>query len=150
MTKQGKRAVTVCSTAFQTLGRAQARALQQARRATRQLPGARAREHRGPARLRLEVSLPEPGLLPDLAHEVARQIDPRIPEWVQEIILRALEVDPARRYQSAAQMVFDLQHPLQVRLTDRAHKMAQDGALEVFRRWRAMRRVRCDRICGLL
>ncbi|MBC2835034.1 universal stress protein [Gemmobacter straminiformis] len=71
-----------------------------------------------------------------------RAIDPRIPEWLQEIILRALEVDPARRYQSAAQMLFDLQHPSQVRLTERGRKMKQDGALAVWRRWRAMRKLR--------
>src|SRR3989338_6816368 len=71
-----------------------------------------------------------------------RSLRPEIPEWLQEIILRALEVDPARRYQSAAQMVFDLQHPLQVRLTDRAHKMTQDSAMVVFKRWRAMRKIK--------
>lgn len=71
-----------------------------------------------------------------------RALRPEIPEWLQEIILRALEVDPAKRYQSAAQMVFDLQNPLQVRLTDRAHKLAQDGRLTVFKRWRAMRNIK--------
>ena len=65
-----------------------------------------------------------------------------IPEWLQEVILRALEVDPALRYQSAAQMLFDLQHPAQVVLTDRARKLARDSFGTVFRRWRRMRRVR--------
>ncbi len=71
-----------------------------------------------------------------------RAIDARIPEWLQEIILRALEVDPAKRYQSAAQMLFDLQHPSQVRLTGRGRKMVADGRLAVWRRWRAMRKVK--------
>ena len=71
-----------------------------------------------------------------------RAIDPAVPEWRQEIILRALEVDPARRYQSAAQMLFDLQHPAQVTLTDRARRLRIDSALTVFRRWRKMRRVK--------
>lgn len=71
-----------------------------------------------------------------------RAIDARIPEWLQEIILRALEVDPAKRYQSAAQMLFDLQHPSQVRLTGRGRKMVADGRLAVWRRWRAMRNVK--------
>ncbi len=71
-----------------------------------------------------------------------RALDPAIPEWLQEIILRALEVDPARRYQSAAQMLFDLQHPAQVKLTERGRKMKPDGRLEVFRRWRKMRGVK--------
>jgi non-specific serine/threonine protein kinase/protein-serine/threonine kinase len=65
-----------------------------------------------------------------------------IPEWLQEIILRALEVDPAKRYQSAAQMIFDLTHPLQVRLTERAHRLKTDGFWTVWRRKRAMARLK--------
>jgi eukaryotic-like serine/threonine-protein kinase len=71
-----------------------------------------------------------------------RALQADIPEWLQEIILRALEVDPARRYQSAAQLIFDLAHPLQVRLTARAHKTTRDGSMAVFRRWRRMRGLR--------
>jgi nucleotide-binding universal stress UspA family protein len=71
-----------------------------------------------------------------------RAIDPMIPEWLQEIILRALEVDPAKRYQSAAQMLFDLQHPQQVKLTERGRKIAADGRMEVFRRWRKIRKIK--------
>ncbi len=71
-----------------------------------------------------------------------RAIRADIPEWLQEIILRALEVDPGLRYQSAAQMMFDLAHPMQVRLTRRAHKMAADGVWAVFARWRARRGLR--------
>lgn len=71
-----------------------------------------------------------------------RAIRPEIPEWLQEIILRALAVDPMRRYQTAAQMAFDLGHPRQVKLTDRAHKLKQDSWLQVFDRWRVMRKLR--------
>ncbi len=71
-----------------------------------------------------------------------RAHDPAIPEWMQEIILRALEVDPARRYQSAAQMLFDLQRPAQVTLTDRARRNRQDSAVTVFYRWRKMRKIK--------
>ncbi|MFN7050836.1 MAG: serine/threonine protein kinase [Gemmobacter sp.] len=70
-----------------------------------------------------------------------RALNPEIPEWLQEIILRALEVLPQRRYQSAAQMVFDLTHPLQVKLTARAHRLQADGRMDVMRRWWAMRGV---------
>lgn len=69
-----------------------------------------------------------------------RALAPDTPEWLQEIILRALEVDPARRYQSAAQMAFDLEHPDQVALTERGRKRQRDSGLTVFRRWRAARR----------
>lgn len=61
-----------------------------------------------------------------------------IPDWLQEIILRALEVVPARRYQSAAQLQFDLTNPLQVKLTaERGLKQAADGWWAAQkRRWR--------------
>jgi nucleotide-binding universal stress UspA family protein len=74
--------------------------------------------------------------------EPPRGIRPEIPEWLQEIILRALAVDPMRRYQSAAQLAFDLGHPGQVTLTARAHKLKRDGWLTVFDRWRVMRKIR--------
>ena len=74
--------------------------------------------------------------------EPPRAIRPEVPEWVQESILRALSVDPMRRYQTAAQMGFDLAHPQQVTLTARAHKLKRDGWLQVFDRWRVMRKIR--------
>ncbi|MFT4151647.1 MAG: bifunctional serine/threonine-protein kinase/universal stress protein [Paracoccaceae bacterium] len=73
--------------------------------------------------------------------EPPRAIDPAIPEWLQEITLRALEVDPARRYQSAAQMAFDLSNPDQVRIGEKGRKLQRDDAMTVFRRWRALRKV---------
>ncbi len=74
--------------------------------------------------------------------EPPRAIRPEIPEWLQEIILRALSVDPMRRYQTAAQLAFDLGHPQQVKLTARAHKLKRDGWLRVWDRWRYMRKIR--------
>ena len=71
-----------------------------------------------------------------------RAIRPEVPEWLQEIILRALEVDPKHRYQTAAQMAFDLAHPLQVKLTPRAMKTRQDSLLTVLHRWRVVRKIR--------
>lgn len=64
------------------------------------------------------------------------------PEWLQEIILRAIEVEPSRRYQSAAQMLFDLSHPAQVRLTARAHRRGRDSHTTRLRRRWAMRKRR--------
>jgi nucleotide-binding universal stress UspA family protein len=57
------------------------------------------------------------------------------PPWLQEIVLRCLEVDPNRRHQSAAQLAFDLQNPDQVALTERAERVARAGKLSVVRRW---------------
>ena len=71
-----------------------------------------------------------------------RALVPDMPDWLQEIILRALEVDPAKRYQTAAQIQFDLTHPAQVKLTARGLKQKQDGAGVVWRRWWKMRGVK--------
>jgi len=51
------------------------------------------------------------------------------------VILKCLEVDPARRWQSAAQLALALQNPLQVTLTARAVHHAPRGAWSRFRRW---------------
>ena len=64
-----------------------------------------------------------------------RARNPSCPEYLQEIILRCLEPDPANRYQSAAQVLLALRNPGQVALTDRARKLRQDGCLAVTRRW---------------
>jgi len=60
-----------------------------------------------------------------------------VPPWLQEIILRCLEVDPDKRYATAAQVAFDLQHPDQVMLTERAARTRRDGPLTVA--WRRLR-----------
>lgn len=48
-----------------------------------------------------------------------REIDPSISPELQEIIYRAIERDPAKRYQSAREFAHDLQHPEQVGVADR-------------------------------
>src|SRR5215470_1795604 len=50
-----------------------------------------------------------------------------VPPWLQEIILRCLEIEPTDRYASAAQLAFDLQHPTEVLLTRRAARRTRDG-----------------------
>jgi len=57
------------------------------------------------------------------------------PPWLQEIILRCIEVQPERRHQTAAQLAFDLNNPHQVALTARAERSERSGALKVVRRW---------------
>lgn len=67
--------------------------------------------------------------------------NPQIAPWLQEVILTCLEVDPAKRYASAALLAFDLQHPDEVTLTARAAKTRRDALGLVMRRWfRAMGR----------
>jgi serine/threonine protein kinase len=62
------------------------------------------------------------------------------PAWLQEIILRCLEVRPDARYATAAQLAFDLQHPDQVTLSARAHRVRRDGVFTTaWRRLQARR-----------
>ncbi|MDO8652059.1 MAG: bifunctional serine/threonine-protein kinase/universal stress protein [Undibacterium sp.] len=63
-----------------------------------------------------------------------RSHNPAIPTWLQEIILRCLEVEPAARFDTAAQLAFLLQHPDQIQLTARADKTGQDGYMAVLKR----------------
>ena len=64
-----------------------------------------------------------------------RALNAKIPPWLQEIILRCLEVDPGSRHDTAAQLAFELQNPDQVKLTTRADKHARDSFFVVARRW---------------
>ena len=50
-----------------------------------------------------------------------------VPPWLQEVILRSLEPRAERRYQSAAHVAFDLRHPEQVSITERATKTRRAG-----------------------
>ena len=68
----------------------------------------------------------------------ARQ--PALPAWLQEIILRCLEPQAERRYQSAAHLAFDLRHPEQVPLTERAGKKRQASVPQQVVRWWKSRR----------
>ena len=64
-----------------------------------------------------------------------------VPAWLQEIILRCLEVKPDARYATAAQLAFDLQHPDQVALSTRAHRVRRDGVFTTaWRRLQARRK----------
>ena len=56
------------------------------------------------------------------------------PPWLQEIVLRCLEIEPVWRYPTAAQLAFDLDHPDQVRLTARAERLKRDPLSTVWRR----------------
>jgi eukaryotic-like serine/threonine-protein kinase len=83
-----------------------------------------------------------------------RAWNPDIPPWLQEIILHCLEVDPERRYATAAQVAFDLQHPGEVALTPRAERLRRDGMVTVavrrFRTWRRPPLLRRKSVSGVL
>ena len=63
-----------------------------------------------------------------------RRLRPDYPPWLQEIVLRCLEIEPAWRYPTAAQLAFDLSHPNEVKLTTRSERMRRDPLTTVLRR----------------
>jgi serine/threonine protein kinase len=63
-----------------------------------------------------------------------RALRPDYPPWLQEIVLRCLEVEAGRRHPTAAQLAFDLSHPGEVKLTSRSEKRERDSFTTVMRR----------------
>src|SRR5690242_20484517 len=63
-----------------------------------------------------------------------RKLKPDYPPWLQEIVLRCLEIEPAWRYPTASQLAFDLGNPDQVKLTARAERRERDPFATVMRR----------------
>ncbi|MBR0936510.1 bifunctional serine/threonine-protein kinase/universal stress protein [Bradyrhizobium jicamae] len=63
-----------------------------------------------------------------------RRLRADYPPWLQEIVLRCLEIDPAARYPTAAQLAFDLAHPEKVKLTSRSQRLTRDPLGTVWRR----------------
>jgi len=64
-----------------------------------------------------------------------RALRPDLPAWLQETILRCLEIRPEARYATAAQLAHDLAHPGQIPLTERAERRHRAGPLVVAKRW---------------
>ena len=62
------------------------------------------------------------------------KLRPDTPLWFQEIVLRCLEVNAARRPQTASHLAFDLKNPAQVELTERSRKIKQDSFFAVLKR----------------
>jgi nucleotide-binding universal stress UspA family protein len=64
-----------------------------------------------------------------------RRHAPQTPPWLQEVILRCLEPEAAKRYPSAAHLAFDLAHPEQVALGPRAGRTEGAPLATQLRRW---------------
>src|SRR4026208_861494 len=62
-----------------------------------------------------------------------RGLKPDYPPWLQEIVLRCLEIQPVWRQPTASQLAFELAHPEQVKLTARAERLARDPLGTVLR-----------------
>lgn len=43
-----------------------------------------------------------------------RQLNPHVPNWLEAVVMRAIELDPERRYEHYSEMLFDLKHPERV------------------------------------
>lgn len=63
-----------------------------------------------------------------------RKLRPETPPWLQEIILKCLEPNPAQRYANAGDLVFDLSYPDLVALTGRAERRTADSFGTVLKR----------------
>ena len=63
-----------------------------------------------------------------------RQLKGDYPPWLQEIVLRCLEIDPVWRYPTASQLAFELAHPDQIKLTARSERLKRDPLSTVWRR----------------
>jgi hypothetical protein len=63
-----------------------------------------------------------------------RALRAAVPDWLQEVVLRCLEIDNRSRYASAAEVAFDLANPAQVPRTERASRSTRAGWLQRFGR----------------
>ena len=64
-----------------------------------------------------------------------RKLREDIPAWLQEVVLRCLEPEAAKRYPSAAHLAFDLMHPTQVHVTHRGTNVVGTPFRTHFKRW---------------
>src|SRR5467141_1267841 len=63
-----------------------------------------------------------------------RKLRSDYPPWLQEIVLRCLEIEPVWRHPTASQLAFELAHPGQVKLTARSERLQRDPLSTVLRR----------------
>ncbi|HLG84909.1 MAG TPA: bifunctional serine/threonine-protein kinase/universal stress protein [Bradyrhizobium sp.] len=74
-----------------------------------------------------------------------RKLRADYPLWLQEVVLRCLEIEPDARYPTASQLAFDLAHPDQVKLTARAERTRRDSWTTVWRRRLNQSQLRLER-----
>src|ERR1700737_4185636 len=63
-----------------------------------------------------------------------RKLKADYPAWLQEVVLRCLEIDPVWRHPTASQLAFDLGNPEQIKLTARSERLTHDPLSTVLRR----------------
>ena len=68
-----------------------------------------------------------------------RSINRQLPEWLQEVILKCLEINPDERFSTAKEVAYALAHPNMVKLTERATQKHSAGMMTIFKNWLANR-----------
>jgi serine/threonine protein kinase len=63
-----------------------------------------------------------------------RKLRDDYPPWLQEVVLRCLEIEPVWRQPTASQLAFELDHPDQIKLTARSERLNRDPISTVLRR----------------
>src|ERR1700730_12926182 len=63
-----------------------------------------------------------------------RKLRSDYPPWLQEVVLRCLEIEPVWRHPTASQLAFELAHPDGVKLTARSERLQRDPISTVCRR----------------
>lgn len=63
-----------------------------------------------------------------------RKLREDYPPWLQEVVLRCLEIEPVWRHPTASQLAFELGHPDQIKLTARSERRNRDPMSTVLRR----------------
>src|SRR6266550_2350604 len=63
-----------------------------------------------------------------------RKLKQDYPPWLQEVVLRCLEIEPVWRHPTAAQLAFELSNPDQIKLTARSERLKRDPISTVWRR----------------
>jgi len=63
-----------------------------------------------------------------------RKLRPDYPPWLQEVVLRCLEIEPVWRQPTASQLAFELGNPDQIKLTARSERLGRDPMSTVLRR----------------
>ena len=64
-----------------------------------------------------------------------RRLRQDLPEWFQEVVLRCLAPEAAQRYPSAAHVAFDLEHPEQIKVTQRGRQVQGTPFFAHVKRW---------------
>jgi serine/threonine protein kinase len=64
-----------------------------------------------------------------------RRLRADLPAWFQEVVLRCLAPEAAKRYPSAAHLAFDLEHPEQVKVTPRGQQVQGTSFFTHVKRW---------------